>query len=180
MSLEELGTLIGKSRQYIFYIESNRAPLPEKYAKIFASYFKVTVDEIYGTQVIKNATDIVMTFRNMIDYFKSNPSLLKSNESRNDNDFYCDMLNEKLFNLLSKMAEMVDDLDYTFLEHFLNAQKYKKTECKQYELYKMNIPQIDKNPPQSLKLKANNYNYQIDQLIEILNNYKIQIKGEEK
>lgn len=173
LSLEDLGRLINKSRQYVYYIESNRAPLPDKYAKIFADYFNVTIDEIYGTQVIRNATDIVMTFHNMIDYFKNNPQLLENDKGKDDNDFYCDRLNQKLFNLLSKMSDMIEDLDYSFIELFIDTQKFKKTECKQYELHKSGVLGYDFPMPQNLEQKAKNYNYQIDQLIEMLNNHKL-------
>lgn len=170
LSKRELGRLCGVSDAYIYQLEKGERPLSKNIAQKLAQFFQVSTDEIYGTQMIKNAQNFSKSLTNLIDYFKaSDYSNKRATEINDDNsdDIAWDL---SLFDLISGINNICSLENYHLLQSLIDifVQQRKVKDIMGFkELVRTELNKSD-------QAKLEQFNFSIDQYIKMLQELKVE------
>lgn len=173
ITLQQLGDVIGKPREFIYQLEKGLRPLQPPIAQKLADFLQIPIDVLYGEDSIKVSKYLYTTLQNIVSIF--NQKGIKYDNYQN-NEFETEIYyyDKALFPIISAIStpQKLNIKDFEVLKEITDMMIINKEQNFDFDLLnginKFNQPPIE------------TFNKRIDRIIELIKEYKIEIKGEEK
>lgn len=108
LTLQEVADYLNVTNQYFSYVENGKKKLNSKTLEKLAQLFEVSEDEIIGTQNLE-IRSLYDHIKNVNEYFKSNPGILKINDNDYDYVIFRKQKDQVLLKILDFLTTVNND-----------------------------------------------------------------------